>query len=61
MSRNPSLRWSDGITRRLFHCGSRVSLRKGVGRSEIKETPLGTLITLRDPDNIQLELYAPNT
>ena len=33
---------------------------RGVERSEIKETPLGRLITLRDPDNIQLELYAPN-
>ena len=33
--------------------------QRGVPRSEVKETPIGTLITLRDPDNIQLELYAP--
>lgn len=33
---------------------------RGIERSEVKETPLGRLITLRDPDNIQLELYAPH-
>lgn len=33
--------------------------RHGVEHSEIKTTPLGQLIVLRDPDNIQLELYAP--
>lgn len=32
----------------------------GVEHSEVKETPNGALITLRDPDNIQLELRAPN-
>lgn len=32
----------------------------GVVRSPIKTTPLGSLITIRDPDNIQLELYAPD-
>ena len=31
----------------------------GVEASEIKTTPLGSLITIRDPDNIQMELYAP--
>ncbi len=31
----------------------------GIEHSEIKATPLGHLITLRDPDNIQLEVYAP--
>ncbi|HET6811583.1 MAG TPA: VOC family protein [Acidimicrobiales bacterium] len=30
----------------------------GVTRSEIKTTPLGSLITIRDPDNVQIELYA---
>lgn len=29
-----------------------------VEHSEVKTTPLGSLIVLRDPDNIQLELYA---
>lgn len=27
--------------------------------SDLKTTPLGSLITIRDPDNIQIELYAP--
>lgn len=31
----------------------------GIEASEIKTTPLGSLITVRDPDNIQIELYAP--
>lgn len=30
-----------------------------VERSPVKTTPLGSLITVRDPDNIQFELYAP--
>ena len=33
----------------------------GVERSAIKTTPLGSLITIRDPDNIQVELYAPQS
>ena len=31
---------------------------KGVTTSEIKVTPIGSVITFRDPDNIQLELRA---
>lgn len=31
-----------------------------IEHSPVKTTPLGSLITLRDPDNIQLELYAPH-
>lgn len=31
----------------------------GVTHSGIKEATSGAVITLRDPDNIQLELYAP--
>lgn len=31
----------------------------GVEHSELKTTPLGRLVVLRDPDNIQLEVYAP--
>ncbi len=31
----------------------------GVEHSEIKESPFGGLIVLRDPDNIQLEVFAP--
>lgn len=30
----------------------------GVVHSEIKDTPFGALIVLRDPDNIQLEVFA---
>jgi glyoxylase I family protein len=32
---------------------------KGVTFSPIADSPLGTLIALRDPDNIQLELWLP--
>jgi glyoxylase I family protein len=32
---------------------------RGVEHSPIKEAGYGEVITLRDPDNIQLELYAP--
>lgn len=30
----------------------------GVDHSEIRETPVGHLMTVRDPDNIQIELWA---
>lgn len=33
----------------------------GVVHSEIKDTPFGGLIVLRDPDNIQLEVFAQPT
>jgi glyoxylase I family protein len=33
--------------------------RRGVTYSPIRESPIGTMITLRDPDNIQLELWLP--
>lgn len=32
---------------------------RGIEHSEIKSGDVGELITFRDPDNIQLELYAP--
>jgi glyoxylase I family protein len=32
---------------------------RGVAHSEIKDRPYGSILTLRDPDNIQMELYAP--
>jgi glyoxylase I family protein len=32
---------------------------KGVTFSPIAETPIGTAVVLRDPDNIQLELWLP--
>jgi glyoxylase I family protein len=32
---------------------------KGVTFSPIAETPIGTVVVLRDPDNIQLELWLP--
>jgi glyoxylase I family protein len=33
---------------------------RGIEHSEIKSGDVGDLITFRDPDNIQLELYAPS-
>ena len=30
----------------------------GIERSDIRTTPIGTLLTVRDPDNIQVELWA---
>ena len=30
-----------------------------INASPLKSTPLGKLITIRDPDNVQLELYSP--
>jgi glyoxylase I family protein len=33
----------------------------GVDHSGIKESPFGGLIVVRDPDNIQLEVFAPTT
>lgn len=64
----PFLEWRTGFDHVALTVGSGEELRswgqrldeRGIERSEIKRTPLGTLITLRDPDNIQLELYAPN-
>ena len=32
---------------------------KGISFSPIAESPIGTLLVLRDPDNIQLELWLP--
>jgi len=32
---------------------------KGIPFSPIAESPIGTLVALRDPDNIQLELWLP--
>ncbi len=33
--------------------------RRGITYSPIRETPIGTVITFRDPDNVQLELWLP--
>jgi glyoxylase I family protein len=33
--------------------------RRGITYSPIAETPIGTVITFRDPDNIQLEFWLP--
>jgi hypothetical protein len=32
---------------------------KGIPFSPIAESPIGTLVVLRDPDNIQLEFWLP--
>jgi glyoxylase I family protein len=36
-----------------------VLAEKGISFSPIAESPIGTLVVLRDPDNIQLELWLP--
>jgi catechol 2,3-dioxygenase-like lactoylglutathione lyase family enzyme len=36
-----------------------VLAEKGIPFSPIAESPIGTLVVLRDPDNIQLELWLP--
>ena len=33
----------------------------GVVHSDIKESPFGGLIVLRDPDNIHVEVFAPRS
>ena len=33
--------------------------RRGISYTPIRETPIGTVIAFRDPDNIQLELWLP--
>ena len=33
--------------------------RRGITYSPIRESPIGTVITFRDPDDIQLELWLP--
>jgi len=33
--------------------------RRGITYSPIRETPIGTVIAFRDPDDIQLELWLP--
>jgi glyoxylase I family protein len=56
-----------GLDHVAFTVGSRAELeawvpeleRRGVTFSPIAETPIGAVIVLRDPDNIQLELWLP--
>jgi hypothetical protein len=36
-----------------------ILAEKGITFSPIAESPIGTLVVLRDPDNIQLELWLP--
>jgi glyoxylase I family protein len=36
-----------------------VLAERGITFSPIAESPIGTLVVLRDPDNIQLELWLP--
>jgi len=60
----PFEEWRTGVDHLAFTVGSADELRAwparldelNVEHSPIKTTPLGTMITLRDPDNLQLEL-----
>jgi len=56
-----------GLDHFAFGVASRAELeawggeleRRGVAFSPIAETPIGTVIVFRDPDNIQLEFWLP--
>jgi glyoxylase I family protein len=56
-----------GLDHIAFNVSSRDELEawqdilaeKGITFSPIAESPIGTLVVLRDPDNIQLELWLP--
>ena len=56
-----------GLDHFAFAVGSREELdaweaelqRRSITYSPVKETPIGTLIAFRDPDNIALELWLP--
>ena len=56
-----------GLDHFAFTVGTREELaaweaelqRRSITYSPVKETPIGTLIAFRDPDNIALELWLP--
>jgi glyoxylase I family protein len=56
-----------GLDHFAFGVSSRAELeswipeleRRGITFSPIAETPIGSVIVFRDPDNIQLELWLP--
>jgi glyoxylase I family protein len=56
-----------GLDHFAFTVGSREDLeawegelqKRGVTYTPLKETPIGTVIAFRDPDNIALELWLP--
>jgi glyoxylase I family protein len=56
-----------GLDHFAFTVGSREELdaweaeleKRGITYTPAKETPIGTLISFRDPDNIALELWLP--
>jgi len=62
----PFEEWRCGADHVAFEVGTHAALEAwparlaelGIPHSPIKTTPLGELITIRDPDNVQLELYA---
>lgn len=69
---HPDARFSEfrtGLDHIAFTVSSRDDLEvwqgllaeKGIIFSPIADSPLGSLIALRDPDNIQLELWLPST
>jgi glyoxylase I family protein len=69
---HPDARFSEfrtGLDHIAFTVSSRDDLEawqgllkeKGITFSPIADSPLGSLIALRDPDNIQLELWLPPT
>jgi glyoxylase I family protein len=55
-----------GLDHAAFNVASRAELAEwkrrleelGVDHSEIKDVPYGSVITFRDPDNIQMEFFA---
>ena len=55
-----------GLDHAAFHVGSRAELvewerrldEMGVAHGAIKDAPHGSALALRDPDNVQLELWA---
>lgn len=68
-SHDPFSEFRAGMDHVAFGVSSRSDLEAwkarlaelGVEHSEVKESPTGWVITLRDPDNIQLELRAEAT
>ena len=55
-----------GLDHVAFRCGDRAAVEEwakrldevGVEHSGLKDVPYGTVLTFRDPDNIQLEFYS---
>ena len=63
---SPSTEFRTGLDHFSFGVPSRAELdawvahfdKLGIEHSEVRTTPVGDLMTVRDPDNIQVELWA---